>query len=347
MLLTKNHPYWITEVISYGFLPLTIVLCFRFFARDQKRFEKIILNAYYIINSIVTIIQFYQPGFLIRNFSNNNFYTDQICGLLGTNGTHRLSFLTLACLLLNYCYFYHQNKKTRMTARVMMVFIIISSIYVSAFNDNRMYYFLLVFFLIPMILNDLWKKEDKKIKINKKKMKMLLLGACIMLTAGIALYVGNEKVHTFVNEKIIEEHILRTKENITGSITDTGKVTEERIELLKYALEYGNGLYIGKGIGSIRLFDEPSAPKHFGLNEMTSRVYNGGLIYVFILIYLYTTFYRYYFKNLSKFHVFFIAICLLIFSIYARIFTMYDETFLISLLFIFYTYAFTRKKKNQ
>ena len=351
---TSNHSNIIKEVISFTFLPLSIVLCFRYFTTNHERFKKLILNPcfiifnlYYIINLFITIKQFNNSNFLVHNFTGNTFYTDQICGLLGNNGTHRLAFFTLVCIYINYLYFNSPKKIIRYISKTMFTFIIISSIYVSAYNDNRMYYLLLAMFLIPIFCKYIFKKHNNKICFNKKNLiKFFSYSVTILLFSGL-IYAVNSDFRTLLNEKIIDKYIVKTFNNFNNSSTNSSSGGgEERIELFKYALKNGNGYFLGKGLGAVKLFDDPNMPKHFGLCEFTSRIYNGGLIYVFILISITYIVLTGCFKNLSKLNKLFIFMAIIIFAMYARIFTMYEETYLISVLFIIYGYCFDNKEQK-
>ncbi len=355
-ILTDAHSLWIKEVIGRGIIPLSIVLCFRFFMADKEKFEKlilnpsfIILNAYCVINTIITFIQIYVPGFLFSNPYGEEWNFDKICGLLGTNGTHRLCFFTLVCLMLNYIYLKDENKTRSKIAKIMFIFIIISSIYISAFNDNRMYYFLLMLFLIPMIFTALFSKSGNKIKIKRERIGQITCGFLAIVFIVFGVYTFNDSFKEFIDKDIIEQHITRTFDNVTDSLSDNSNGNgEERIELLKYSLENGNGYLFGKGIGAISLLEQtPYLPNHFTLNDMVPRIYTGGIIYLLILVNLFYSVIASFSKNLNKWHKLFIFVTLLIFTAYARIFTIYEETVLISMLFMFYTYAFTRENKSE
>ena len=92
---------------------------------------------------------------------------------------------------------------------------------------------------------------------------------------------------------------------------------------------------------------DQNMPKNFGLCEITSRIYNGGIIYLLILIYIYSTFFNNYFKNTEKITKKFVFLSICIFAIYARVFTMYDETFLIALLYSIFNFTMSKDIKNN
>ncbi len=337
LLFTYKHDYIFDELFIRTFMPFCILFFFTKFFNDKKVLAKvknpifIIFNLYYLINTFIIFKQINTKGFMVRNFSTNTYYPDQIDGLFGTNGTHRLCIFYLICLYLNLLFFNDKNIVKSKISKVMFIFIMITSLYVSAFNDNRMYYLLLIIFLIPIF----YKKIKLTKKIKFKKIMKVLLTATISISTIFILYNNNEKIRSFININIYENNIKKTIDKANNSRIESTQKKEERLELTKYAINNGNGYGIGKGIGSIILYGDPNLPKHFGLCETTNRIYTGGIIYLLMIIYIYSK-YIYTLINSKKLSIYiYILLTLLTFSLYARIFTLFDETFLISLLYLF------------
>ncbi len=337
ILLTQSHPYLFDDLFVHTILPFSILFFFTKYFNSEKIIEKIkkslfyIFNIYYVCNTFIVLKQIAVKGFMVRNFSNNTFYPDQIDGLFGTNGTHRLCMFFLICIYMNIINFSSENKTRNKISKLMFIFVLVTSLYISAFNDNRMYYLLLVVFLLPVVINKIKIKKE----INKKTiMKTLIIVTSIGTIFGIT-YKYNEKFKNFVKVDIYEKNIQKTINRANNTRTDSSEKGEERLDLTIYALKNGNGYLIGKGIGSIVLYGDSNLPKHFGLCETTTRIYTGGIIYLLLIAFVYTMYLSNYVKrkNTIIFTYFFGTI--IMFSIYARIFTLFDETFLISLLYLF------------
>ena len=213
----------------------------------------------------------------------------------------------------------------------MFVFVIFSSVYISAFNDNRMYYVLLAFFIAPIILKYL--KTEGKIKwtkIIKAIVVIAIIGVMLFL-----MYFFSNGIREFVDNEIYEKNIQKTIDRVTNSRTNSNGVREERIELTLYALNKGNGYGFGKGIGSILLYGDPNLPKHFGLCETSLRIYTGGLIYLILIIFMYYIFIVDCIGHGNKLLKLYIFVSLCGFALYSNVFTLFDETFLMAVLYIF------------
>ena len=346
LLFTSQHHYIREELINEGIMTFSFALLIFYLVKSNSEFKNRfiykpsfwLLNLYYIINSYIIIKQINNPGFMIRNFTNNSFYLDQIDGLLGSNGTHRLSLLCLAMLYLNYSFSKSDSKVYKSVSKFMLIFVFFSSCYFSVYNDNRMYYALLAVFIIPIIVlslkNIVKKRSNAVISINKNKLLVSIISIIVILSSFLIVFMTNEKFNKFIVQDIYEQYIEKTYNKITSGSSNASQ-GEERLILFQYALNAGNGYSLGKGIGAITLMNDKTMPNHFGLNEMTSRVYNGGLLYVAILIYTYYAVYIGYFKRKNIKLKLYILVLLVIMAFYARIFTMPDETFLISLTFLY------------
>ena len=339
ILFTAQHEYLFESLFMHTLLPLLCVVYFILLNKNKTSFVKkrilnplfYILNLYYIINFFIILKQINTPGFMIRNFSNNTFYLDQIDGLLGTNGTARLMFLNIICLFINYIFFKTENKRKRIFSKIMFIFILITSCYVSIFNDSRMYYFILILYLFPLFANKI--KNIKNI-LNPKRIIYVL----IISTVFLLIYNFNEKVHRLVYNGIIESYFIRTFEGIKKEDDKSHK--EERIYLLEIAMNNKKGYGIGTGIGSINSNGE-EINKHFGLNDCNVRIYTGGVIYLILIILLYSSGYQIIMSTNKHSSFIYTFICLLIISFYTQIFTYTDKSLLISMIY------FLNKKRGD
>lgn len=345
--ITKNGHYYIKEeMFYYNFIEFCTLIIFSYITHDKNNYEDIIsnklfyiINIYYFINFIIMIKQINNTYFMMRHIEHNLFYIDHITGMIGESGTHRLSLFNLFCIFLNYINFDSKNKIKALIAKIFFVFTIISSIYISTFNDNRAYYYLLIIFGIPIIL-DYFKKS-----VIKKKIVKTIIVTAIIIFALFLLYRNNNNFKNFIDDKIMIDIFERTSNKFDKAKEDE----EERIVLFKYALTEGNGYTYGSGIGYIRLIGDSRMPRHFGISEITSRVYNGGLIYIIILYLIYTSFFTSYFSNVDSLTKIVIYIGTIFLIAYQQIFSVNDETILCCLLFSIFNMMNKKikEKKNE
>lgn len=338
--LTDSHKYIFDSVINHTFIPFFSTLLFLIINKKDDSIQKKyiykplfwILNIYYIVNFFVILKQISTPGFLIRNFSNNTFYLDQIDGFIGTNGTPRLMLLNISSIFINYIFLNDSKAIVRKISKFMFIFIIITSCYVSMFNDSRMYYFLLIIYMLPIIFN-YFKKSFMKKKINGKTIKNAFK-IIIIITVAIFIYFMNPSFQSLVKDKIINDYFVKTEEKLKNS-NKSNNNGEERIELLKYSIENGDGMKIGKGIGSIPADGGLGMVNHFGLNDYNVRIYTGGIIYAVLVTYIYLK--SYYMmvlkKNRKKSYYLFIIVTLIIAGIYTQVYTYTDKNFLLAMIY--------------
>lgn len=297
----------------------------------------IILNLYYIVNFFIMQKQILNHGFMVHNRSGNSLYMDMITGLVGENGTHKLTFLFITTLYLNYYYFDDHKKIRRRLAKVFFLFILISSIYISTFNGNRMYYFILLFSMTPILY--ITKKNSR---IDKQKILKNSLKIIILITIVFSIYKNNYKVRDFINSNIIDTYINGTFSRFNESKVNDGNKGEERVELLKYAIKNTN-LMFGKGIGSIHMTRDPSVPTHFGINDIIIRIYTGGIFFAILTLMIHINFYISLFDKKDKFMTVFIIIMTMLCAFYTQSYSQIDKTFPIGLS-IFMIYSVYNKK---
>lgn len=330
-ITTSNHQYFFEEFISvFKLIPFAIYFYFitqrkEFFSGSILKSALFIFNIYYIVNFIIIILQINIPGFMVHNFSNNSLYLDNICGLLGNNGTHMLGIFSLVTLYLNLYYYFDSNSKVKLFSRTMFWFILMTSLYTSAFNDNRFYYFLIIIFLLPVFVKNKNMLFKKNINYNNLLKSLLLI--LISILSIFSIYKFNSYFKDLIDDKIINDVMIRTIEKMNGRYQYGRTSGEERIELFKYALKNGNGFFFGKGIGAIKVVNDITMPIHFGMNEVSSKVYTGGIIYVFLILCSYLAFPLCYKKTSIYIKLYLIALGI-IFSFYTQIFTQPSNCYL-------------------
>ena len=102
--------------------------------------------------------------------------------------------------------------------------------------------------------------------------------------------------------------------------------------MFNYALENGDGYTIGKGIGSISDYGDSKLPPHFGMSNISSLVYQGGVIYLILIITVFYTIYYRMSKNKNFKYGILIYIFLIFLSYYTQPFTESYLTFFVGLI---------------
>ena len=336
-LLTFRHNYFFNEIFYYTIPNISIsYFLYQFYinCNNKKNFFKKLFwfcNIYFIINLLIMLKQLNNSYFLMFHFNGNNLYFDHITGMIGVNGTHRLAIFYILCLYVNFMFFNDDNKKISIISKIMFILVLISSIILSTLNDNRAYYYLLLIFLIPLFVYFF-----RNYKENIKRFFKYSIIIILFIFTFLLLYSYNDNFNKFIDKEIVQNIFEKTSNRI--SATNSSEPSEERVRLFNYAIEKGDGLRLGKGIGSIRILSDPNMPEHFGISEITSRVYTGGLVYIFVIFFVYYNVFIYETSKL-KYKVFIIA-SLLFLTMYLQIFTICEEIFLISLVYMALYYIY-------
>ncbi|MBQ3475397.1 MAG: hypothetical protein IJH20_04440 [Bacilli bacterium] len=317
-------------MINYTFIPFMSAIFYLIIKKNNDYFINnkllkwmfIAFNLYYFINSIITIIQIYNPGFLVHNWSNNTFYLDQICGFIGTNGTGRLMLFNIICIFINYIMI--NNIRFKKISKIMLTYIIISSCYISIYNDSRMYFFLLLLFLFPLFF------ENERLKKKSRNFNKIIILVVIFIIFSF-IYLVSDDVHEIVYNKLINPYINRTINNV--NISNLNNSSEERIVLIKRIINKTDNIVIGNGIGSIS-HNGNEINRHLGLNDYNIRLYSGGIVYVILITIIYNIVFSSYCKSRMNFYnKIYNLIIIIILAFYTQIFTYVDKSFLISTIF--------------
>lgn len=247
---------------------------------DSKFEEKFIninfwlSNLYFFINIPIIIIQKDHPGFFMRDFLKYNpLYLDHITGFIGGSGTHILSFYWLSLILTNLLFYRMKHIKN-------VIFLLIGEIafmlYISLYNDNKMFYLLLVVVALIVII------------LKQEKVSLNLIVLCIAVI--FTYYLANEIINriAMLNSGLLP--YIKSYLYISEFVANNQLEKIERFFLVSYAIKFGGSF--GKGIGSILLYNDPNLPKHFGINSMSSRIYEGGLIFYISLTIFHYSFYK-------------------------------------------------------
>lgn len=282
ILINGKGNQFVTNGILYGVGNLLIIKFFvQLFQTKKQYMQNIfvpklrkIFNIYFWINSIVMYKQLNGTYFLMRYYENNSMYEDHITGFIGASGTHRLTLFWIALLIFNINYYLENRKRTVLIITVIQLTYMIT---ISAYNDNTIFYF-----LMPLVLVELYGVRIVQ-KIKLKKIFSILIITFILISIFNYLKTLNSELNEFLNTRVLEKtyQLVDSEKNYNDD--------EERIELFKYALEYGNGYKFGMGIGNVSYADS-RLPNHFGMSEISIKTYEGGLVYLFELILLYSAY---------------------------------------------------------
>lgn len=313
IMLHGCNSSFMSSLIMYGIGNSVIIIFFiymisykewyinNFFINKVRK----IFNVYFIINIPIILRQLNNTYFLMRFYDNNPMYEDHITGLIGSSGTHRLTLYWIALVVMNISYYMKERKKSTL---YLMIFQIIFMVVISAQNDNTCFYLLFPLIVIQVIIY-----YGIKEKASRFKSIIVLLGIIVSLCYIIS---SNSEISEFLNTRV-KGKVLQ----LTGNIDqyDNRKEEEERIELFKYSLSYGNGYTSGMGIGTVKYAD-PTMPSHFGMSEISIKVYEGGIVYFsyLIILYSYLLFHNFSRKNLLVFLL--IVINLTILAFYTQVF---------------------------
>lgn len=330
LLLFDNYEYAYDSIVKGAFLPIFVGLYFSKLKDNpiKNNIVKVLfimLNIYCFINFFIMLKQVSTPGFMVRARSDITYYLDMITGFVGEKGTHRLSYVYITCIYLNLIHLKSEVKKYRIFAKVFLIFNLLSSLYISAFNDNRTYYILLALSLLPYLALNFKLKNIKKSKLGKFVVAFILI-----LITSLSLYMTTPAVKKFVDENIIDQYVVTTINKLSSSKQNNTESGEERVELLKYAVSNTN-LVVGKGIGSIPLTKIESMPMHFGLNDFNVRIYTGGIPYLIIFFVIYYLFYINFFENKNKSLKVFVLLYTVFAAFYTQSYSQIEKTFLITL----------------
>lgn len=322
--INKNgiQEYFYKNLVVYGIGNITVLVFFANFMGEKhysliykilKKFT-FIINLYFVLNIPIILLQLNNTYFMMRYHEGNKMYEDHITGLIGASGTHRLTFFWITLIIANiYYYNKRKSKKLLMYIIVQVCFMAI----ISSYSDNTAF-----FIIFPIILIQVLVLTMKRLNIISI-LKNMLYPALIILIA-MPILLNNEQLKNFYETRVLEKIYQYT--NQVDKYNSDIKEDEERIELYKYALEYGEGYNLGKGIGSVA-YGDYRMPAHFGMSEISIKTYEGGVIYLILLILLFT-YYSYkiillnndisYSRRLIIFIV--IVIDFVLFSIYTQIF---------------------------
>lgn len=326
--------YTLNSLIFWTYGNIIIILFFNvvnFINREDLRkfiqgYLFYIFNIYFLINVPIIILQLNHTYFMMRFTDKNPMYADHITGLIGASGTHILSLFWLSLILINLS----KVKTKKDWALILITLAEISfMLIISSYNDNTAFIVILVIAIVQYFF-----KEIKKHNI-RELLKPILIIISILVILIIAKGYNNRLNNFYKN---------RVQVKIDQYLGYKGYNPEERAALFDYALEYGNGYTTGKGIGSIKNYSDPNLPIHFGMSSISSKTYEGGLIYLMSIIIVYAYFTNKLFFKPNKVSAFLLALNYGILSIYTTIFSDYRLIFFLCIIVLAFSYNYSEDK---
>lgn len=248
---------------------------------DRDKFKRIInskicfINIWWIINLFIIIVQVSGYPLMIKQewIMQNPLYKDLCCGLFGYNRTHELAFFSCMVLVCNLSVCYTKKVKKKIALLVYTVFTEAIMLICSVFNDNTAFFMLLpTTLLLYLIIRETKKRKDIFYKIwHSAKYGVFVIIALFLI------------VQIPVIKNILDTYILVRLNAIINYGTVGVAGSNERIAIIKYALNQKEVWHFGNGIGS-EIVGEHMAYgfRHFGISSLGIFIWLGGIWYCIV-----------------------------------------------------------------
>lgn len=226
-----------------------------------------VFNIYYFLNFLMMLYQ----------IKLDVFY-DNITGFIGRYGTHRLTAFVCFLLLLNIQAAQEAKSKRKICLLAYTGFLLVSTLWISSFNDNTAVYVMLPITVILYLFCT-----------NKISMTMLIK---IVLTVLVILIAFDQLMKVEEIRHFLEGRLF-LKIDQMFLIFEKGKMQEERFVYITYALDFLNGKGFGVGLGMIKMIGDKRLSsidilmRNWGMSNMASLIAIGGIIFMFIYVVIY------------------------------------------------------------
>lgn len=261
--------------------PASITLYFLYLNKkynftQKNRILKVIshiLNAYFVINTLIIIVQIKTATFMMEKFIKFNPYVpDHMAGFIGANGVSVLNYLWITTLVLNI-YFYFRNKSLKgilnISFQIVLMFVL------SEFIDNKMFLVTTAAHLISFLLLYLFTKG-----INARNAHVWIVAALVILFA-IPTVFNNEN---FVSQ--FEKTNELAKDFMSGE-SGTPNKNNERAYLNYLAFNVYGASDLGIGMKNVDLLHQ-NIHKHLGINSASLVLIQGGIVLMMSLVFFYS-----------------------------------------------------------
>lgn len=239
-----------------------------------------IFNLTLLINFVVLYMQINFPYSIIATTTANeiDFYLDLCSGLFTYGGTHVLNLFTCFIAVYNFAFASKLKNLNRKHALIIYNIIIIGiSLFISTFNDNKA-----MFILLPVIIAIYFYscKKTQSARIDRILKTIITIPLLIIL-----LYQVSPEIKSFIDDNFLS---LNTMINESVNIGNEANGSNERIAMIKYALDDVETYLFGKGFATVGLYTEGfEGFNHFGQADFGTLLNLGGIWFVIVLFYSY------------------------------------------------------------
>lgn len=234
----------------------------------------IFLNTYFFINSLVIFVQIKTESFMMENFLLMNPHSfDHMTGFIGYNGVSVLNFVWIATLLLNlYAYF---DNRSRLNLNLVIVELVVMQI-ISLFNENKMFLPTLLIFGSLFLFFQFIKFKG----LSKSFFRIILILFSIAFMFVVSYF-------SFDNVSQMTDKVFSLVDDFFYDNNSKPVQYNERAYLQYLAFNVYNADGLGIGLNSIDL-SKQTIHEHLGINSASYIMIQGGAIYLFSILNLYS-----------------------------------------------------------
>ena len=297
------------------FSPMLLILYTCYLVENRiidNRLEKIVFPAnFYMLLNIVAI-HFEANGYTwlagktFVGFTGFTVFQDSISGLLGLYGVPLLGMFMIFLLLSNHLYAnYKLTGKKRIIFNTYNIVLLVYSLVISYFNDNKIFYVLL-FFIIPLFIIEILIYNDSS-RDKTKAIKHLLYYFVIMIILLIILHF------VFDEFREMEYKVFQSLKDALDYENAFNIGSGERLSILLYFVNK-IGLFFGMGLGKGRWTQKGLLGfKHFGINDLGAILCLGGLVLLLLILAMYYELFKKMYKSNIKRIVFLVLTIIVMF----------------------------------
>ncbi len=245
----------------------------------------------------------------------NDYAVDLISGLLGFNGVPELTFFSVFMIFYNY--FYMQNYAGRYKVFLSGYNLLLTVFYLvlSAFNDNKGFYIILVMYILVYIsiINESKSFQKNFFTRIKNFMKWAIPLLVVMVLTFFVMY------HVSFFKSYIDRLLHELSAGITYMSAYQG--SSERFGMIAYILSQPESRLTGFGLGQYK-WTTPNTFGfiHYGQSDVGTFMCLGGVVFVALLgALVYDSFSRVFNKSIIPL---ILLIMYIVLAVYTQVFTV-------------------------
>lgn len=345
--------YFFKFTLANLFIIEYIFLAFSNFYEDMKQMVLKVFypafNLIFFINCVIMTGQFLIRGFCMPatdEYLSNPLYVDHITGFFGASGTHRMSFFWILLILVNLFKILTVQKERQKRIGILLLLEILLMLGFSVINDNVAFYYFLPILAVQVLLAFRREMVIEMHKIGKKRLLMIGIGILVLINVVYILYLLVPSFNEFLNVRVIRKIYLIM--GINPDPNSTVPVTEERLFQAYEMIVKGKGYAFGSGIGEPWIVYPSKLPVNYPISDMPLRILEGGILYYFIIIGLFTYAYGKLFfvkRKWSVLQTVFIYFDLFLLSAYTFVFRV--QEIVICMVFIMFIFGMICKNRDD